>query len=463
MRIRTIIAAVLLLPVLFAWTTAQNIDEIEIPNLKFEIPATEVFDLDNGIKVFFYEDHSLPVVSMDMLFKTGEILVPAEKAGLAELCGEILRTGGTESIPAEEFDQRLDFVGSRLSSSCNTEAAQVSLRTLREYAEECFLLTSKMLKEPAFSQEKLDIARENKLEEIRRENDDPHTIVRREFYRMIFPDHAYGRNPSSETVESITRLDLIDFYRTTYSPERCVIALSGDLTRVDAEVMMKQYFEGWKPDKTVEMEFPYIEEEKSGLFFIQKDMNQSYFRIGHQGIGRANPERFAVEVMNQILGVGFTSRLTSRIRVEEGLAYSVGSNFYQMDSTGSFYAYCQTRGEKTAEAISLMIQEIQQLIDGGVTAEELETAKNSIINSDIFNYATPQQVAVAKASLDFYGMPPDGAEKRIEKIRGVTRKDVSRVAKRYIHPDQFTIIVVGNEELFDRPLDEFGPVTRIEL
>ncbi len=458
-----LILALLLLPMIVVGARAQDLDHIEIPELTFEIPDAEQFTLDNGIRVFFYEDRSLPVVAMDVLFKTGEIRVPGEKAGLADICGTVLRTGGTETVPADEFDQRLDFVGSSLSSSCETEMARISLRTLREYVEECLYLTSLMLKEPVFAQAKLDIARENKLEEIRRENDDPHTIVRREFYRKVFPDHPYGRSATEASISSVTRLDLIDFYRSTYAPSECVVALSGDLSRVDAEVMLKEYFKDWRPDESPPMEFTPSPSAEPGVFFVQKDMSQSYIRLGHQGIGRTNPERFAVEVMNHILGVGFTSRLTSKIRVEKGLAYSVGSSFYQMDSTGSFYVYCQTKGEKTGEAVSLMISEIKRFISEGATADELESARNSIINSDVFNYATPHQVAIARAMLDFNEMPPDGAKQRIEKIRAVTLADVSRVARRYLNPEQFTIIVVGNEELVGNQLEEFGAVSRIEL
>lgn len=458
-----LILALMLLSLIAVGAYAQDLDNIDIPELAFEIPDAEQFTLDNGIKVFFYEDHSLPVVALDLVFKTGEIRVPGEKAGLADLCGTVLRSGGTESVPADEFDQRLDFVGSSLSSTCETEMARISLRTLKEHVEECLYLTSLMLKEPVFAQDKLNVARENKIEEIRRENDDPHTIVRREFYRKVFPGHPYGSSATEATISSVTRLDLIDFYRSTYSPDQCVVALSGDLSRVNAEVMLKEYFEDWRPDEALPMEFAPVPAAEPGVFFVQKDMNQSYIRLGHQGIGRTNPERFAVEVMNHILGVGFTSRLTSKIRVEEGLAYSVGSNFYQMDSTGSFYAYCQTKGEKTGEAISLMISEIRRFIADGATTEELESAKSSIINSDVFNYATPHQVAIAGAMLDFNGMPPDGAERRIERIKAVTLADVSRVARRYINPDQFIIIVVGNEELLEGSLEEFGTVSRIEL
>jgi predicted Zn-dependent peptidase len=240
--------------------------------------------------------------------------------------------------------------------------------------------------------------------------------------------------------------------------------MSGDMKEQEAKELLAKYLGGWKRSDAPLPAFPEIKPPVKGIYYAHKDLNQTYFRIGHPGISRFNPDRYSVEVMNFILGGGgFLSRLTHKIRVEEGLAYSVGSNFYQMDHSGSFYAACQTKAATTAKAVDLMIAEIKKLIDGGVTEPELETAKSSILNSDIFSYSTPQQIARQQALLEFYGFPPDQLTKRIDAIKAVKVDDVKMAAQKYLHPDDLIIIAVGNQDLFDKPLATFGDVKAIDI
>jgi predicted Zn-dependent peptidase len=443
---------------------AQDYESLEISELRFQPPSVERFELDNGLIVYFYEDHTLPVVALDAVFRTGEIYVPAASAGLAGLFGTVLRTGGTASISPDEFDEKLDFVGAKLRSSCGTESGNVNLRTLKKDIDLGLTMMSEMLMAPIFDSEKLEIAKENKLEEIRRENDNANTITRREFYRKLFPNHPYGRSAIGETVSSVTQSDLVEFHKKFYHPDNCIMALSGDLTKNEAEALMKTHFGGWsKPDIALP-EFPQISDSELGVYYYHKDLKQTSFRMGHPGISRSNPDRYAVQVMNFVLGGGgFMSRMTNRVRVQEGLAYSVGSNFYQMDKSGSFYAYCQTKAEATAKAIELMTSVIREFIEQGATEKELETAKNSILNSDIFNYATPHQIVVQQAMLEYHGFPPDQLTKRVEAIKAVTLEDVKAAAEQYLHPDNLIFIVVGNDALFDKPLTTFGEVTKVEI
>lgn len=443
---------------------AQDYKSLEISELEFEVPEVDRFELDNGLVVYFYEDHSLPVVALDATFRLGEIYVPAEKAGLAELCGSVLRTGGSIATAPDDFDQMLDFVGASLGSSAGTESGTVNLRTLRKDFELGLRLMAEMLKDPRFDSEKFDIAVENTLEGIRRENDNPNLITRREFYKLLFPDHPYGRSATEATVSAITRDDLVSYHSKFYHPNNCIMALSGDLTRQQAEDLIRNYLSDWKRSDSALPDFPEIKAPATGTYYAFKDLNQSYFRIGHPGISRSNPDRHKVQVMNFVLGSGgFLSRMTNTIRVQEGLSYAVGSNFYEMDRSGSFYAYCQTKGEATAKAIELMIAEIEKLIADGITDKELETAKNSILNSDIFRYSTPHQIVAQQASLEFYGFPPDQLVKNIEEIKAVTKEDVKSVAAKYLHPENLIMIVVGKKDLFDKPLSTFGAVTDLEI
>ncbi len=464
MRYAAYIAAIAMLLGITVVSHAQDYESLTIAELDFVAPDVERFELDNDLVVHFYEDHSLPLVALDATFRLGEINVAGAKAGLAELCGTLLRTGGTESTPPDEFNQQLDFVGASLYSHVGTESGAAQLRVLRKDFELGMRLLSEMLIEPRFDQEKFEIAVENKLEGIRRENDNPNLITRREFYRSLFPDHPYGRSATAETVSSVTRDDLVDFHRSHYHPDNCIIALSGDLTLAEAVDYVEKYLGGWQHSNGDKPDFQPVPDSKPGVYYVHKDLSQSFLRIGHLGIDRNNPDRHKVMVMNFILGGGgFISRLSNKIRVQEGLAYTVGSNFYQMDESGSFYCYCQTKSETTVRAIEMMIAEIRKLMDEGVSEEELEVAKNSIVNSDIFEYATPHQIVTQQSTFEFHGYPADYGTKRIEAIKAVTVEDVKQMASTYLHPDSLIIIAVGNQELFDKPLSNLGEVVEIQI
>ncbi len=448
----------------FASGSAQSELGIEIPELRFDPPAVEAFQLENGLNVFFYEDHSLPVVTIDLFVKSGELLVPPDKTGLAELCGTLMRSGGTLSTPPDQFDAELDFVAASLSSRADVESAIISLRVLRDHMEKCTGLMSQMIREPRFAEDKLEIARENMMEEIRRENDNPHNTVRREFYKRLFPDHPYGSSPTLSSVEKLSRQDILDHFTRTYGPEGSVLAISGDLSRAEAEDLVKRYFADWKSQASAATSIPEIRPSVPGIYHAQRDQAQTYFRFGHRGISMSDPNRYAVEVMNNILGSGgFLSRLVNAVRVERGLAYNVGSSFYSFKDAGAFYAYCQTKASTTCEAIDLMIEVIKKFQAEGPTQKELEVAKDAIINADVFSYATPQQVATERAGLEFFGFPADEAKARIDAIRRTTVEDVRRGANEFLRPDELIIIVVGDSAQFDRGLSSYGTVQEIDI
>ncbi len=447
-----------------AISCAQDYKSLKIDELEFTPPDVERFELDNGLVVYFYEDHSLPLVALDATFHLGEIDVPVAQTGLADLCGTLIRTGGTDTTPPDDFNQQLDFVGASLISTAGTESGTVQLRVLRKDFDPGMRLLSEMLTQPRFDQEKFEIAVENKIEGIKRENDNSNLITRREFYKLLFPGHPYGASATTETVANITRDDLVSFHAEHYHPDNCIIALSGDLTLDDAKTFVEKYLENWKRSNGRKPDYPPIPDYKPGVYYVHKDQNQTFLRIGHPGISIKNPDRHKVMVMNFILGGGgFVSRLSNKIRVQEGLAYTVGSNFYQMNESGSFYCYCQTKSETTVRTIEMMIDEIRKFIADGITENELEVAKNSIVNSEIFEYATPHQIATQQASFEFNGYPADYGTERIKAIKAVTVDDVKQMAEKYLHPDSLIIIAVGNRELFDKPLSELGEVTEIPL
>ena len=433
--------------------------------IKFEPPSPLRFTLDNGMVVYFLEDHKLPVITMSALVKTGRIYEPEDKIGLARITGEVMRTGGTSSLTAEEVNEALDYIAATVESEIGLEQGKVTLDCLSKYLDQALKIYSEILKNPRFDQEKVNLEKEKSKEEIRRQNDRPEDIASREFGKLLYPDHPYGWMPTLKTIDNITKEDLVFFHQRFFHPNNVILAVSGDIAPDLLKDKLTKFFGNWEKKDFAPPPRPQVELSfKENINYIFKDMNQTNIWIGHLGYKQDNPDRFAVYVMNFILGGGgFTSRLTSQIRVEQGLAYSVYSYFNKRKDLGGFFAICQTKGETTFKALSLMREVIKKLQGNGATEQELELAKDYIINSEVFRYSTPEKTVNQQAQLEFDGFPPDQMKKDIEEIKKVSLSDVQRAAKEYLHPDKMIILLVGNKDLFEKPLSELGETKEIKL
>jgi predicted Zn-dependent peptidase len=322
-----------------------------------------------------------------------------------------------------------------------------------------------LLQHPRFDSAKFQLAVDDAIENWRRRNDSPGRISSREFAKLVYGDHPYGRAAEKDILESLTRTDVLDLYRRHFAPGNTILAVSGDLTKAQLEQLLKQHCSGWNANAAELPAIPAVNANGSGgIYQINKDISQTNIRFGHIGIDNMNPDRHAVRVMNHILGGGgFTSRMMGRVRSDSGWAYSVGTRFTTGIEPGMFYASCQTKAETTSKALALMKWVVEDLVKNGITDEELAIAKESILNSDVFQYVTPSQIVNRYAWLEYYGYPSDQLKKNVEAIRAITKSDIEAVARKYLRPDKFTILAVGPIDQFDAPLSGFGSVKTLEL
>jgi predicted Zn-dependent peptidase len=266
-------------------------------------------------------------------------------------------------------------------------------------------------------------------------------------------------------VRKISRDDLVAFHRAYYRPSNVILAVSGDIDRAGLLAKLRAAFAGWEKEAVA---FPPVAEPRTAfnpaVLLAKKDINQSVIRMGHLGIDKNNPDLHAVRVMDYILGGGFTSRLTTEIRSNQGLAYNVDSYFdVGRRFIGTFIAETETKSESTERAITLMRSIIAGMTAAPVTDQELQLARDSIINSFIFGFAKPDAVVNQQARLEYYGYPEGYLENYRDNIARVTKDDVLRVARKYLHPEALTLVVVGDEKRFDKPLSAFGKVEEIKL
>lgn len=423
--------------------------------------------LNNGMVVYLMEDKELPLIEVDVYIKTGSMYDNADKLGLSELTGGAVVTGGTEKMTGDEIDKEIDFLGGDINIGIGIEHGKGFLSVLKKDIDRGLEIMSDVLMHPIFNETKILIKKNEMIENIRRQNDHPQSIAEREFAKLIYGrDHFYSRTPTIGMIEAITREDIIAYYNTYFKPNNIIIGVTGDFETEEMLKKIEYLFGKWGRAETIYPQIPKAQVKfKKSVNYIFKDQPQTLIRIGHFGTRNNNPDRYALDVLNEILGgSSFQSRLMKEVRSDKGLAYAIWSIFgYGNKDMGIFKVACETKSSSSTEVISTIVNNIKRLTTEYVSLEELQTVKDSIINSFIFKMDSKQEMLNRMIYLEFFGLPMDFYETYRENVRKVTKEDVLRVAKEYFHPDELVILAVGNAERFNEPLTVFGDVTTIKL
>jgi len=439
---------------------------MKFPELSFQIPKAERVVLECGMPVYLLRDTELPIINMTAMVRVGSVYEPASKSGLSGMVGSVMRSGGAGGVTAETMDDELEFMASAVESGISSDMGTVSLTALKKNFSRTLQIFSHVLLRPDFNEKRVEIARRQTVESLRRQNDDPKEIAGREINRAIYAGHPLGEIPTFETIASITRQDLVDFHRRFYRLDNMILSVSGDFDRT---ALLKELNSTFVPEKSRSaLTLPEIPQPKqlfqSELLYGKKDVNQSVIRMGHLGVSKDNPDIYAVRLLDYILGGSFTSRLTMEIRTNRGLAYSVGSHFdIGRRFTGSFVAETETKAESTIKTVNLMKTIIDGLTKEPVSDGELNAAREYMINSFMFGFTTPTSIVTQRARLEYYGYPDGYLERYRDNIAKVTKADILDAARKYLHPDEFKLVVIGDAAKFDHPLATLGSVRELDL
>jgi predicted Zn-dependent peptidase len=404
--------------------------------------------LQSGSVVFIAEDRELPLINVSILVRTGDYLEPKEKAGLAAMVGALLRDGGTTTLTPDSIDEKIDFLAANSGASISSTQGNASLNILSKDFDAGMALLVDMMKNPRFDEARMKLYKERTLQNMQRRNDQTASIEGREWGRLMYGENFFTNHLSTKaSLESITRQDLIDFHKRYYYPANFILAVSGDFNKADLLKRLDKHFAGWKSTRAAVPKVPRPSQPpKPGIYMVNKDVNQGRISIGHWGVERGNSDEFALAVMNDILGGGgFTSRITSKVRSDEGLAYSAGSNFgIGVYYPGVFRAAFQSKSPTCAHATKIVLDEIARMRTEKVTDDELKTSVNSFVETFPLNFATKAQVVGTFAADEYTGRDPLYWETYRDNIRKVTADDVLRVAQKYLQPDKLVILGVGN-------------------
>jgi len=442
-------------------------NKIQAPPLPAFTPEEPTrIQLKNGMVIFLLPDHELPLISATARIRGGSISEPADKTGLTDLYGDVWRTGGTKSKTGDQMDDFLEARAAKIETDNQSDSTSLSLNCLKGDFDDVFALYLDLLHNPEFRERKLELAKRQAYTAIARRNDNVDSIVHRESLIVGYgKDNPYARVPEYATVAAVTRQDLLNWHQQYVHPNNIIFGITGDFDAKQMEAKLRQVFESWpRGPQAKEPEIKFVE-SKPGYYFVQKgDVNQSSIAMLDLGIERSNPDYFAVTVMNEIFGGGFSSRLFNNLRSAQGLAYSVGGGVgYGWDHPGLTHIGMQTKSATTVTGIVAINHEIDDLLTKPVTDEELNRAKDDILNSFIFQFDTPDKVLREKMAYEFYHYPLNFLERYRSEVEKVTADDVARVAKKYVHKDQLAVLVVGNDKDFEKPLSSLGPVTNLDI
>ena len=405
--------------------------------------------LDNGMILLLSEKHDIPMVTMSMAIKAGSMVEPADKPGLASIAASLL-TQGTAKRTASQISREIDFIGGSLSVSGGGDFASAGLRVLTKDLRTGLDLLSDVLLNPVFDQKEIDRKVKETLAEIQRQKEEPNIIAGEAFAKMVFGDHPYGKTNDEVAayLPKLVRQDIIDFHSTRYSPNNTIIAVVGDVNEKEIRQLLDEYFKSWK--KKEQQPQPLAQppvREKTIVQKIDKSITQANIEMGHIGISRENPDYYAVMIMNYILGGGgFSARLMDNIRDNKGLAYDVHSGFSARKEPGAFSVSIQTKNESANEVIEETFKEIRRIQKELVTEKELADAKAYITGSFPLKMDTYAKIAGMLTSVEIYGLGLDFPQKYPGLINSVTREDIQRVAKKYLHPDAMAIVVVADQK-----------------
>ncbi len=440
--------------------------ELSFAPIDFSAPEPTRAELSNGVVVYLLENRSLPLISATAYVDAPAVFDPADMVGLASFTASQLREGGSGGRTPEEIDLRLEFLAASVEASANDAFSSVGFSALAENVDEVIAIWRDVLIAPDFDAERIEIERQRRIESIRRVVDDPVQIAVREFFFRLAEGHPSGFYSTEATVSAIGRNDLVDFHARYFQPGATIIAISGDFDGETMVAKLEAALGDWPAAEVERPQLPAFNPTPTPrVYYVEKDLQQSIVLVGHPSVFAYSDAYNDLSVANDILGAGgFSSRIFTEIRTRRGLAYSTGSALSQgFDYPGNFYAFSISRGEATGEVIALLIEEIRRLQDSGVSDAELERSRETIVNSAIFRDVSVAAIAARAARVELLGLPEGYYRRYLENVQGITRDEIQQVALQQLRPDELVIMVVGNAEIFDRPLSDFGEVISIEL
>ena len=437
--------------------------------VEFAPPEPERVVLENGMVIYLLEDHELPLITLTGLVRTGGWVDPTEKVGLAGLTGTVMRTGGGGGLTAEQVDAELEQYALDISISIGRQAGSASLDVLKKDLARGLQIFAGLVRRPAFEPERVELAKLQTIEGIRRRQDSPGSVVSREFVKLLYgPEHPSARESTIESIKRITRDDLVAFHQRTVHPNGIILGVTGDFEKVNMLNLLQETFGDWKKGDVPELKIPDVpqaSDEQSTVRFVNKETSQTHLRVGHLSIKENDPDYVALAIANDILGgSSFRSRLFNDVRTKRGLAYSVGSRLNTgTHDQGVWLMRAETKLTSTQEVIDRFVANMERMRTELVTDEELAEAKEAYVNSFVFSFTSPAAIVNRFMELEYDGLPKDFLQQIRDRVVALTKEEILAASRKHFHPGRLTMVAVGSGASLPKMLSGFGEVKEIKL
>ena len=425
------------------------------PNPKVTLPNIEKTKLSNGLEVWLVKQTELPIVTMNMVFKTGTTADPQGLTGVGDTTSSLLREG-TKTRSALDIANEVQSIGAQLSIGSGDDSSSVRMLTLTKNFDKALDIYADVIQNAEFPETELENWRKRALVGLLQRRDNANAISNLVYNRVLYGDaHPYGVFTSEKSVKAIKRDDLKKFHSTYYRPNNAVLIVVGDTDLKSLTPKLEAKFKDWKAGEIASINLPDApKRDKAVIYLVDKPgAAQSVINIGQIGVSRDNPDYFPLQVMNTILGGGFTSRINMNLREDKGYTYGARSNFSYRRGAGPFTASGGVQTAVTKESIIEFLKEIKGVRgEIPVTQAELEYNKQSLIRRYPAGFETVDQIAGQLSNVAVYGLPETYFNDYISRINAVTLEDVNRVANKYLTPDNLAIVVVGDRKTIEAGL-----------
>ncbi len=434
---------------------------------RFALPKIEKQQLANGLEVWLVRSAELPIVSMNMVFKSGGTVDPKGKTGLAQMTASLI-DDGTKTRSAVDIANQLSEIGATLGTGSNWDSANVSIQTLTRNLDTALEIYSDVIVNPVFPESELETARRRALTALIQRRDNPNAINSVVYNALLYgKNHPYGNVLSGDeaSIKSIKQADLKSFYETYFRPNNAALIVVGDTQMSIIKPKLEKALGTWKPGAVPASKVPTAAAfDKPGIYVVDKPgAAQSVISIGQIGVARDNPDYFALQVMNDMLGGSFSSRLNMNLREDKGYTYGARSGFSFRRGTGPFSASADVQTAVTKESVMEFLKELNGIRGARpVSEKELKTSKQSLILGYPSGFETNGQIANQLAALVVYGLADSYFNEYITKIGAVTLDDVNRVANKYLTPDKMAIVIVGDRQTIAPGLSEIGKIVYLD-
>jgi len=423
------------------------------------LPKTVSETLPNGLRLVVLPDHRQPTVTYRLLIRSGA-LYDGDSPGLADLCANLLNKG-TTTLSAEEFASKTDFLGISVEASASDDAIAVMAFGLANYQKEILGFLRDAVLSPAFLAAEIDKEKRTTISELIANNADPSDLAARLRNRLLYGKHPYGAFPTPESVKAIRRDQLVAFHRTQFLPNHAMLAIVGDVDPQKALAEAKAAFDDWEKGEIPEAELTAFPTVKGvTIHLVDRPASvQSNILVAMPGVPRNNSDFPELQVVNSVLGGGFSGRLFSNLRERHGYTYGSYSGFGSRKLGGAFSAVAQVRNEVTAAATKEIFNELRRLRDSLIPETELELQRTYLAGNYLISLENNRRIAERIQEIDLYDLPADYWETYARRLTGVTPQKAEELARQYIDPENLVVVVVGKAQEVREQLEGLGPVT----